>query len=182
MNCLEKKTNINKELITVYNPESDADIDQSEQALLLFLQNSTGCLVTMGRFFSGVESATVIFVYSNPYASNFREHYMRASVELFLVDRNSRGTAPLSLLEDLLCQKDIPVGQQSVRAVSVTSLSALSQVASLVQGVSSSSQAPSFQRLKVEDALSSYLDQVKFKFGNEPQVYGDFLDIMKVRI
>ena len=35
-----------------------------------------------------------------------------------------------------------------------------------------------FQRLKVEDALS-YLDQVKFKFSNQPQVYNDFLDIMK---
>lgn len=35
-----------------------------------------------------------------------------------------------------------------------------------------------FQRLKVEDALS-YLDEVKFKFGNQPQVYNDFLDIMK---
>ncbi|XP_015788602.1 paired amphipathic helix protein Sin3b isoform X2 [Tetranychus urticae] len=35
-----------------------------------------------------------------------------------------------------------------------------------------------FQRLKVEDALS-YLDQVKFKFNNQPQVYNDFLDIMK---
>ena len=43
-----------------------------------------------------------------------------------------------------------------------------------------SSQPPSFQRLKVEDALS-YLDQVKFKFGNQPQVYNDFLDIMKVK-
>ena len=41
-------------------------------------------------------------------------------------------------------------------------------------------QPPSFQRLKVEDALS-YLDQVKFKFGTQPQVYNDFLDIMKVR-
>ncbi|EEC13644.1 sin3b, putative, partial [Ixodes scapularis] len=30
----------------------------------------------------------------------------------------------------------------------------------------------------VEDALS-YLDQVKFRFGNQPQVYNDFLDIMK---
>jgi hypothetical protein len=40
---------------------------------------------------------------------------------------------------------------------------------------------PSFQRLKVEDALS-YLDQVKFKFGNQPQVYNDFLDIMKVNV
>ncbi|KYN39992.1 Paired amphipathic helix protein Sin3a [Trachymyrmex septentrionalis] len=35
-----------------------------------------------------------------------------------------------------------------------------------------------FQRLKVEDALS-YLDQVKFKFSDQPQVYNDFLDIMK---
>lgn len=35
-----------------------------------------------------------------------------------------------------------------------------------------------FQRLKVEDALN-YLDQVKYKFGNQPQVYNDFLDIMK---
>ena len=41
-----------------------------------------------------------------------------------------------------------------------------------------SSGNPSFQRLKVEDALS-YLDQVKYKFGNQPQVYNDFLDIMK---
>lgn len=31
---------------------------------------------------------------------------------------------------------------------------------------------------KVEDALS-YLDQVKLQFGNQPQVYNDFLDIMK---
>ncbi|XP_030632333.1 SIN3 transcription regulator family member Aa [Chanos chanos] len=35
-----------------------------------------------------------------------------------------------------------------------------------------------FQRLKVEDALS-YLDQVKLQFGTQPQVYNDFLDIMK---
>lgn len=35
-----------------------------------------------------------------------------------------------------------------------------------------------FSVLKVEDALS-YLDQVKLQFGNQPQVYNDFLDIMK---
>lgn len=35
-----------------------------------------------------------------------------------------------------------------------------------------------FQRLKVEDALS-YLDKVKYKFEKQPQVYNDFLDIMK---
>lgn len=39
-------------------------------------------------------------------------------------------------------------------------------------------QNQQFQRLKVEDALS-YLDQVKYKFNDQPQVYNDFLDIMK---
>ncbi|XP_064075591.1 paired amphipathic helix protein Sin3a isoform X6 [Vanessa tameamea] len=38
--------------------------------------------------------------------------------------------------------------------------------------------AGQFQRLKVEDALT-YLDQVKYKFNTQPQVYNDFLDIMK---
>lgn len=41
-----------------------------------------------------------------------------------------------------------------------------------------SQQQQQFQRLKVEDALT-YLDQVKLQFGNQPQVYNDFLDIMK---
>ncbi|KOC65559.1 Paired amphipathic helix protein Sin3a [Habropoda laboriosa] len=41
-----------------------------------------------------------------------------------------------------------------------------------------SSGSQQFQRLKVEDALS-YLDQVKYKFSDQPQVYNDFLDIMK---
>lgn len=45
-------------------------------------------------------------------------------------------------------------------------------------GVQNSQQPPQMQRLKVEDALS-YLDLVKFKFGDQPQVYNDFLDIMK---
>uniref|UniRef100_H2YZP3 Histone deacetylase interacting domain-containing protein n=1 Tax=Ciona savignyi TaxID=51511 RepID=H2YZP3_CIOSA len=47
------------------------------------------------------------------------------------------------------------------------------QTASQIQA-----QQHQFQKLKVEDALS-YLDQVKFQFGNQPQVYTDFLDIMK---
>lgn len=48
------------------------------------------------------------------------------------------------------------------------------------QQQSQQQQSPgsNFQRLKVEDALS-YLDLVKFKFGSTPQVYNDFLDIMK---
>ncbi len=47
-----------------------------------------------------------------------------------------------------------------------------------IGGVQGQQQQQQFQRLKVEDALS-YLDQVKLQFGNQPQVYNDFLDIMK---
>merc|ERR1719414_710726 len=77
-------------------------------------------------------------------------------------------------------------GNQNVRAAPTTPLGGLGQQAAQPQQAQQqqpasgppSSQPPSFQRLKVEDALS-YLDQVKFKFGNQPQVYNDFLDIMK---
>uniref|UniRef100_A0A8C9ZGW5 SIN3 transcription regulator family member Ab n=1 Tax=Sander lucioperca TaxID=283035 RepID=A0A8C9ZGW5_SANLU len=64
------------------------------------------------------------------------------------------------------------------------SLAVQSQGPALVQGhvhppaPMTSTQGQQFQRLKVEDALS-YLDQVKLQFGNQPQVYNDFLDIMK---
>merc|ERR1719410_20932 len=61
--------------------------------------------------------------------------------------------------------------QPSVRTVTTNNLPGIPTGAT-------ASQPPSFQRLKVEDALS-YLDQVKFKFGSQPQVYNDFLDIMK---
>ncbi|KAJ8924461.1 hypothetical protein NQ315_007258 [Exocentrus adspersus] len=52
--------------------------------------------------------------------------------------------------------------------------------ANLQEAPQQQQQSPSnnFQRLKVEDALS-YLDLVKYKFGSTPQVYNDFLDIMK---
>mmetsp|Transcript_12839 Transcript_12839/g.23137 ORF Transcript_12839/g.23137 Transcript_12839/m.23137 type:complete len:93 (+) Transcript_12839:57-335(+) len=39
-------------------------------------------------------------------------------------------------------------------------------------------QQQQFQMFEIEDVLS-YLDQVKLQFGNQPQVYNDFLDIMK---
>ncbi|MEQ2168517.1 hypothetical protein GOODEAATRI_015298 [Goodea atripinnis] len=66
------------------------------------------------------------------------------------------------------------------------SLAVQSQVPAVVPGhvhpptpiASVQGQQQQFQRLKVEDALS-YLDQVKLQFGNQPQVYNDFLDIMK---
>lgn len=77
--------------------------------------------------------------------------------------------------------------------LSVTSPGGTAPAAANAQNVS----GQNFPRLKVEDALS-YLDQVnldevpdataiaddfllqvKYKFGNQPQVYNDFLDIMK---
>lgn len=51
-------------------------------------------------------------------------------------------------------------------------------VAAPPAGAQSPGPQTQFQRLKVEDALS-YLDQVKYKFNTQPQVYNDFLDIMK---
>lgn len=72
-------------------------------------------------------------------------------------------------------------GQQVQQAVSVATAAAaaaVSQASSAHAHLPGQQQQQQFQRLKVEDALS-YLDQVKFKFGNQPQVYNDFLDIMK---
>ena len=74
-----------------------------------------------------------------------------------------------------------PVSQQqqapTVRTVTTNNIGLTTAAAA---AAAAASQPPSFQRLKVEDALS-YLDHVKFKFGTQPQVYNDFLDIMKVR-
>ncbi len=58
------------------------------------------------------------------------------------------------------------------------SSSAVALAVSAATTAVSASASSQFQRLKVEDALS-YLDQVKLQFGNHPQVYNDFLDIMK---
>lgn len=61
-------------------------------------------------------------------------------------------------------------------AVTPTPINVTSPAGASIQAGNLSGQ--NFPRLKVEDALS-YLDQVKYKFGNQPQVYNDFLDIMK---
>jgi paired amphipathic helix protein Sin3a len=68
-----------------------------------------------------------------------------------------------------------PPPVSAVSSAATSHAQAVVGAAAAMSGASSSSQ---FQRLKVEDALS-YLDQVKLQFGNQPQVYNDFLDIMK---
>lgn len=65
-------------------------------------------------------------------------------------------------------------GHSQIRSKGTSPPTAPSQVTQQQQSPGSSS----FQRLKVEDALS-YLDLVKYKFGDKPQVYNEFLDIMK---
>ena len=85
-------------------------------------------------------------------------------------------------------QQSVSYGPHGIRTVSASNYPTLSTVGGSVgplAGVQGNSGANAstagnaqFQRLKVEDALS-YLDQVKYKFGNQPQVYNDFLDIMK---
>ena len=84
--------------LTVYNPMHESDIKESEDNLRKYLTDNTGCLVTLGSKFDGMESAVVVLVYSNPYSSNFRANYMRASVELILIDRHNMGTASLAIV------------------------------------------------------------------------------------
>ncbi|XP_012142995.1 SIN3 transcription regulator family member A isoform X2 [Megachile rotundata] len=67
-----------------------------------------------------------------------------------------------------------PTIRHKVHSSNVTPLASTPPGTSLGGG----SGSQQFQRLKVEDALS-YLDQVKYKFSDQPQVYNDFLDIMK---
>lgn len=78
-------------------------------------------------------------------------------------------------------QQPVAANQQSVAAAVVNAATIVTTSSSSPAGNNAASgggNSTQFQRLKVEDALS-YLDQVKFKFGNKPQVYNDFLDIMK---
>jgi paired amphipathic helix protein Sin3a len=59
--------------------------------------------------------------------------------------------------------------------ISASSASAAAAAAAASSAAAANNQ---FYRLKVEDALS-YLDQVKFQFDRQPEVYNQFLDIMK---
>ena len=95
LKCLTHEEIPQNNWITVYNPKEEADIAESEANLRQYLKKNSGCLVTLGKRFNGMSSAVTVLVYSNPYSCNFRANYMRASVELILIDRNKMGTAPL---------------------------------------------------------------------------------------
>ena len=93
LDCLSEDEEFTKTSLTVYHPLDESEIKDAETSLQTYLNDPQGCLVTLGRLFNGMESATVVLVFNNPYASHFRANYMRASVELILVDRHMLGTA-----------------------------------------------------------------------------------------
>jgi paired amphipathic helix protein Sin3a len=72
------------------------------------------------------------------------------------------------------------ISQQATSATTASSSAVPSNGSSLGSTLASGTAANNNQyyRLKVEDALS-YLDQVKFQFERQPEVYNQFLDIMK---
>ncbi|XP_069994313.1 paired amphipathic helix protein Sin3a isoform X4 [Penaeus vannamei] len=69
-------------------------------------------------------------------------------------------------------------GVGGANVVHQTTAAAVGAAAAAAAAAGATQGSGQFQRLKVEDALS-YLDQVKLRFGKQPQVYNDFLDIMK---
>jgi len=90
-----------EDLVTVYNPKSEHEVTTSEHKLENFLQRGTGCLITSGALYNGMEARTVVLVFENPYSSIFRSNYMRASVKLIMIDRNTLGSREI-LDEDLV--------------------------------------------------------------------------------
>merc|ERR1712130_652210 len=89
------KTKEERNYMVVYNPSQEDEVEESEERLRTFLREGRGCLLTRGELFNGMESATVVLVFDNPYASHFRANFLRASVEIIAIDRNNKGTTTL---------------------------------------------------------------------------------------
>lgn len=101
-------------------------------------------------------------------------HVVNSSVNASNSIRHKTGGAPTNTGQATIIQQQQPPPQPPQSSLPTTNMTIVSQG----QPLSGPAGKEQFQRLKVEDALS-YLDQVKYKFGNQPQVYNDFLDIMK---
>ncbi|XP_014680684.1 PREDICTED: paired amphipathic helix protein Sin3a-like isoform X2 [Priapulus caudatus] len=108
---------------------------------------------------------------AQPISSQYTENKMASSMPFAGFPIPSQANqGPTSVFHPSPHHTPPPATQQTTHSIHFTQmLFAQPQVGSGQQ---------TFQRLKVEDALS-YLDQVKLQFGNQPQVYNDFLDIMK---
>lgn len=105
------------------------------------------------------------------------------------------GTATVSAVVPIVTTPSVPQSTNSVRQRTISgtqnsSISSSSQPSvqltpsaqaaqlSSVPSATQHSQPGAPPRLKVEDALS-YLDQVKYQYSDQPQIYNNFLDIMK---
>ena len=84
---LQTLSNIDPNLLTVYAPTED-NIQESEKDLREYLIQNRGSLLTEAKYFVGFEARTLVLAYDNPYSSSFRCNYLRAAVELVLLDRN----------------------------------------------------------------------------------------------
>jgi len=82
---------------TVYNPKSEEETDLSEQRLENFLRLENSFLVAHAPLFNGMESAIILLAYTNPYASHFRANFLRASVEIIMLDWMDMETLSMSL-------------------------------------------------------------------------------------
>uniref|UniRef100_A0A1B6C0M8 Paired amphipathic helix protein Sin3a n=1 Tax=Clastoptera arizonana TaxID=38151 RepID=A0A1B6C0M8_9HEMI len=101
---------------------------------------------------------------------------LKTTPELSSSSQNTKNltTYPPTLSTIKLNTSTAPLSLQETSTLPIKKLKpAISPIA-----VHSSSNPQQMQRLKVDDALS-YLDLVKYKFGEKPQIYNDFLDIMK---
>lgn len=87
------------------------------------------------------------------------------------------GTGAVNVTNSIRHKTTLPGGNNTSPITPTVGATPASTPTNIAGGQTAAGQEK-FQRLKVEDALS-YLDQVKYKFGNQPQVYNDFLDIMK---
>ena len=78
--------------------------------------------------------------------------------------------APGHIVQKVTAHSNLAIGGQGANVRNATSNmggQSGSQGGGGAAGGQAINQPPTFQRLKVEDALS-HLDQVKFKFGNQP--------------
>ncbi|KAH9526139.1 Paired amphipathic helix protein Sin3a [Dermatophagoides farinae] len=165
-----------------------------QQSHATIQQNSTTTATvinTSNVSVTGVPGTTTVTLQPISSHSNSQQHHTTAPIFVQTgpnTNPNSNTATPNSAIFHQIGQHHPNSSSQptpSSQPQQPTNLSTINLSTSSVQPSSqpsattpSQSAPQQFQRLKVEDALS-YLDQVKFKFNDRPQVYNDFLDIMK---
>lgn len=114
---------------------------------------------------------------STPIPNNHSLHHINANIHHVAAGTTGAVAGQLVTGSSNASSNQLP--NQAVHQANANSNQPPSAQTNAAQPPSSAPPPPQqFQRLKVEDALS-YLDKVKLQFHDQPQVYNDFLDIMK---